>query len=172
MRLKKIYQLLLIAFLINLPFIFISCLGAGRIIVLSEPFEPIPYDKAFDLALESAKEMQEQCQRINAFNYPVVVALGTSKSRGVITMHYRFDPEAGSVCTKPPESITSLAKRIFVPRFAAEFYMHIRFLKEGDIAKGVKIEVMQSKGVKKEVFDNEMKNLRNVYLSYLKMRWK
>ncbi|CUS79087.1 hypothetical protein JGI3_01075 [Candidatus Kryptobacter tengchongensis] len=167
---KKINLLLVL--LLGFSLTFFSCLGVGTRLTLTESFETIPYDEAFEIALKSAKEMQEECSKTNPFNFPVIVSLGTSKSRGVITVHYRFDPEAGSVCTKPPESISSLAKRTFVPHFAAEFYMHIRFLKEGDIAKGVKIEITQSKGVKKKVFEEEMDNLRKAYLSYLKKYWK
>jgi len=149
-----------------------SCLGIGKIITSEEFLIEIPYDQAFDLALESAKEMQEKCKIINVFNFPVIVSLGTSKSREVITVHYKYDPEAGSVCIKPPESLESMGKRVFVPHFGAEFYMYIRFLKEGNMAKGVKIEVTQYKGVKKEIFEKEMYHLRDIYLTYLKKRWK
>lgn len=98
--------------------------------------------------------------------------MGTSKSRGVITLRYRFDPESGSGCRKPPETISSFTKRVFFPHFGAEFFMHIRFVKEGDVAKGVKIETTQMKGVKKEVFDREMENLKNSYMEYLKRYWR
>lgn len=165
---KKINLLLLVSFLL----ILISCLGVGKSLVLEEIWEPISYDRAYEIALESARQMHEECRRINAINYPVIGSLGTSKSRGVITIYYKFDPEAGSICTKPPESVSSFIKETFVPHFGAEFYMHIRFLKEDDTAKGVKIEVTQTKGIKKEIFENEMENLKGVYLSYLKKQWR
>lgn len=161
--------------LITIIFIFAltSCLGVGSKVVSQGDFRsPLPYDKAFELSLKAAEEMVEECKKVNPFNFPVLVSLGTSKSRGVITMHYRYDPEAGSVYTRPPMDATSVAKRVFVPHFAAEFYMHIRFQREGDTARGLQIEVTQMKGVKKEIFDEEMQKLRTVYLEFLKRYWK
>ncbi len=165
-------RLRLFFWVVAFPFVLFSCVGAGRNIVSKEPFPFIPYDRAFDLALKAANEMHEECSKINPINFPTVVSMGTSKSRGVITLQYRFDPEAGSLCRKPPEAITSFAKRVFVPHFGAEFFMHIRFIKEGEVAKGVTIEVTQMKGVKKEVFDREGENLKNFYIEYLRRFWK
>lgn len=160
---KKFKILLIVGFSIFIS----SCLGVGKSITIEETFKPLPYDRAFDIALSSAEKMCEECKKINPFNFPVIVSLGTSKSRGVITIHYKFDPEAGSLCTKPPLDTSSFAKRTFVPHFGAEFYMHIRIIKEQDKATGLNIEVTQSKGVKKEVFEKEMEKLRDVYRSYL-----
>lgn len=148
-------------------FVLNGCLGIGKGISVQETLKPLPYDQAFDVALRSAEKMCEECKNINPFNFPVIVSLGTSKSRGVITVHYRFDPEAGSICSKPPVDISSSAKRVFVPHFGAEFYMHIRIIKEGDKAKAVSIEITQSKGVKKDVFDKEMERFKDVYKNYL-----
>lgn len=128
---------------------FTSCLIVGsKIAFLEESINPLPYDKAFDLALKAAEEMHEEFKNTIPFNYPVIVSTGTSKSRKVITIHYKFDLEAGSLNTKPPVDLTSTIKRVFFP-LGAKFYMHIRFLKEGDMARGLKIEVTQMKGVKK-----------------------
>ncbi|MGC8916091.1 MAG: hypothetical protein ACP5NF_03840 [Thermoanaerobaculum sp.] len=98
--------------------------------------------------------------------------LGTSQKRGVITVHYRFDPEAGSICSEPPGGASSFLKRTFVPHFGAEFYMHVRFLQERNEALGVRVEVTQSKGVKKQVFEEEKRRFRDVYLSYLRRHWR
>ncbi len=100
-----------------------------------------------------------------------MVSLGTSQKRGVITVHYRFDPEAGSVCSEPPGGVSSFLKRAFVPHFGAEFYMHVRFVREGNQALGVRVEVTQSKGVKKQIFDEEKERLRELYVRYLRRHW-
>lgn len=165
-------KIIKLIFMIEFCFFLSSCLGVSQHIVVEESLRAIPYEEAFDIALRSAEQMHLECQRINPFNYPLIVSLGTSKSRGVITVLYKFDPEAGNIGTEPPKSISSMAARIFVPHFAAEFYMHIRFSKEGNLARGVKIDVMQSKGVKKQNFQEEMENLKRIYLTYLKRNWK
>lgn len=164
-------QMMKIFFLSFSFVIFASCLGIGNRIKLEETFTPIPYDQAFDLALKSAREMHQECKRINFHNFPIIVDLGTSKSRGVITLHYKYDPTAGNVCSPPPEPVKSLAMG-FVPHFGAEFYMHVRFAKTEGTTKGVSIEISQSKGVKKEEFANEMERLKEIYLKYLKRNWK
>lgn len=153
-------------------FFLVSCLGAGQAVRQKQALPPLPYDKAFDLALQSAREMNEECRQVNPFNYPTVVSLGTSQRRGVITVHYRFDPEAGSACTEPPGGVSSFLKRAFVPHFGAEFYMHVRFVREGDRALGVHLEVSQSKGVKKAAFDAEMQHLKELYLRFLRRHWR
>ncbi|MEW5876741.1 MAG: hypothetical protein AB1751_01575 [Acidobacteriota bacterium] len=157
---------------VMLGLFLVSCLGAGRAVRQEQALAPLPYDRAFDLALQSAREMSEECRQVNPFNYPAVVSLGTSQKRGVITVHYRFDPEAGSVCTEPPGGASAFLKRAFVPHFGAEFYMHVRFVREGDRALGVQVEVSQSKGVKKAVFDEEMERLRELYLRFLRRHWR
>lgn len=96
-----------------------SCLGIGQNLMVEESFMPIPYEEAFHLALRSAEQMHNECRRINPINYPMIVSLGTSKSRGVITVLYKYDPEAGSIGTEPPKSLSSLAASIFVPHFGA-----------------------------------------------------
>lgn len=149
-----------------------SCLGVGQHVIVEESLVAIPYDEAFDIALRSAEQMYNDCLKINPINYPIIVSLGTSKSRGVITVLYKFDPEAGSIGTEPPKSISSTAARVFVPRFGAEFYMHIKFARDGNLVRGVKVDVMQSKGVKKQIFQEEMENLKKIYLTYLKRNWK
>ncbi len=169
---RKKSLILITGLITGLAFFLFSCLGVGQRLVIQEPLLSIPYDRAFDLALQSAEQMHNECRKINPFNYPTIVLLGTSKSRGVITIFYKFDPEAGSIGKEPPMSISSVFERVFVPHFAAEFYMHIRFLKEGDMARGVQVEVMQSKGIKKQIFQEEMENLRKTYFSYLKRYWK
>ncbi|MGQ9801823.1 MAG: hypothetical protein ACUVRL_09200 [Candidatus Saccharicenans sp.] len=157
---------------VSLIFAFSSCLGVGKKMVFQEEsITALPYDNAFDSALKAAEEMHEECKKINPFNYPIIVSLGTSKSRKVITIHYKYDPEAGSINTKPPIDLSSTLKRTFVPHFGAEYYMHIRIQKEGDIVKGLKIEITQMKGVKNQVFEEEMKRLRAVYTEFLKKHW-
>lgn len=168
MKRKKANFIFLVAFCLFLP----SCLGIGQNLIVEESFMAIPYEEAFHLALRSAEQMHDECRRINPINYPVIVSLGTSKSRGVITVLYKYDPEAGSIGTDPPKSLSSMATSIFVPRFGAEFYMHIRFSREGDVARGVKIEVTQHKGIKKQIFQEEMEKLKKTYLTYLKRNWK
>lgn len=164
---KVINKILILFFITGLSVNFISCLGAGRSITFQENIKHISYDQVFEVALKSAEKMCEECKKINPFNFPVLVSLGTSKSRGIITLHYQFDPEAGSLCTQPPPEVSAMAKRIFVPRFGAEFYMHIKIIRDKDKATGINIQVTQSKGIKKEIFDREMERLKSVYQSYL-----
>lgn len=152
--------------------ILTGCLGVGGVISQEQPFSALPYEQAFALALQSAREMHEECRQIDPFNYPAVVSLGTSQKRGVITVHYRFDPEAGSICSEPPGGVSSFLKRAFVPHFGAEFYMHVRFVREGERALGVRVEVSQSRGLKKRTFEEEKERLREVYLSYLRRHWR
>lgn len=122
---------------------------------------------SYDLALKAAEKMCDECKGVNPFNFPIIVSLGTSKSRGVITIHYKFDPEAGSVCTSPPVGLVPSTKRIFVPRFGAEFYMHIRTVKGEDGSPCLDINVTQSKGIGREIFDKEMEILVETYKRYL-----
>lgn len=161
----KIFCICLFTFLIT------SCLGIGTTIKPEESLTPIPYDRAFDLALKSAVDMISDCKSINVYNFPVLVETGTSKSRGVITIHYKYDPSAGNICSPPPESIKILTSR-FVPHFGAEYYMHVRFIQTENIAKGVSIEITQWKGVKKREFIDEMERLKEIYLTYLKRNWR
>lgn len=154
-------------FMTGLSVNLVSCLGAGRSITFQENIRHMSYDQVFEAALKSAEKMSEECKKINPFNFPVLVSLGTNKSRGIITLHYQFDPKAGSLCTQPPFEVSDIAKRIFIPRFGAEFYMHIKIIKEKDKATGINIQVTQTKGIKKEIFDREMERLRDVYQTYL-----
>jgi len=166
-------QKLQFLFVIIFSILLTSCLGVGsKAIFVEQSVSLLPYDKAFDLSLRAAEEMVETCKKRNPINFPIIVSLGTSKSRGVITLHYKFDPEAGSVCTPHPKGLTPFAKEWFVPHFGAEFYMHIRFQKEGDMVKGLNIEVTQMKGIKKKVFDEEREKLKDVYIEFLKKYWK
>ncbi|MCS7278795.1 MAG: hypothetical protein NZ530_01880 [Thermodesulfobacteriaceae bacterium] len=159
---RKFKLFSIIGFLVFLS----SCLGVGRGIIAQETLKPMPYEYTFEVALKSAEKMLEECKRINPFNFPNIVSIGTSKERGLITLYYRFDPEAGSICTKPPIDLTSFVKRTFVPHFGAEFYMYIRIKKEEDKATGINIEITQTKGLKKDIFDKEMERLREVYKNY------
>lgn len=59
-----------------------SCLGVGKRATFEEYLEPLSYDKAFTSSLKAAEEMADECSKINPFNFPTVVSLGTSKSRG------------------------------------------------------------------------------------------
>ncbi|KDA52869.1 hypothetical protein EG19_09215 [Thermoanaerobaculum aquaticum] len=97
---------------------------------------------------------------------------GYEPKEGVITVHYRFDPEAGGICSEPPGGVSSFLKQAFVPHFGAEFFMHVRFVREADRALGVQVEVTQSKGVKKAVFDAEMERFKELYLRYLRRHWR
>lgn len=128
------------------------------------------YDRAWDLALQSAQQMCEEGKRVNHYNFPFLVSLGTSKSRRVITIKYDYDPAAGSVGTTPPNAEELIAKQ-FVPRFGAEFYMHIRLVKKGDEVRRIRVEVTQMKGINKEEFVREAENLKNYYLSFLRQKW-
>lgn len=163
---KFLKTFLVLFFLITM----VSCLGVGTRIKPEETFIPISYDKAFDISLKSANQMIQECKIINPYNFPIIVDIGTSKSRGVITLHYRYDPVAGNICSQPPEPIKVLGKG-FIPHFGAEYYMHIRFIKKGDIAEGVKIEITQMKGIKKQEFVDEMERLKETYLKYLRRNW-
>jgi len=147
-----------------------ACFGAGRQIVAEQSQPEFSYDEAYEIALKSAEEMCQEAKKVNPYNFPAIVKLGTSKSRNIITVFYQFDPVAGSVGTKPPETGEIVAKS-FVPHFGAEFYLHIKLLKQGDKAQGVKVTVTQMKGVKKEIFDQEMENLKNYYLGFLNKYW-
>jgi len=159
--------------IIIFAFLLTSCLGVGsKAVFLEQSLSPLPYDKAFDISLRAAEEMVEICKKKNPINFPVIVSLGTSKSKGVITLYYKFDPEAGSVCTQHPKGLTSFAKEWLVPHFGAEFYMHIRFQKEENMVSGLNIEITQMKGIKKEVFDEERQKLKTIYLEFLKKYWK
>ncbi|HEK84749.1 MAG: hypothetical protein ACPLZD_06265 [Candidatus Saccharicenans sp.] len=153
-----------------LSLFLICCFGAGRQLVIDEPVAPVSYDQAWEIALNSAREMCEEGKKINPYNFPVLVSLGTSKSRDVITLRYDFDPAAGSIGTEPPNAAELIAKK-FVPRFGAEFYIHIKLIKSGQQVNGVKIEVTQMKGVKKEEFDREADKVKDFYLQFLKKNW-
>lgn len=135
---NKIYVNGVYRWFIPLFLVFLSsCLGVGTNIKVEENLEIISYDKAFDIALETAKEIHLKCKNINPYNYPTIVDAGVSKSRGVITIHYKYDPAAGSVCSSPPEPIKVMAKG-FVPHFGAEFYMHIKIYKNRGYGKRYK----------------------------------
>lgn len=154
----------------GLSLFFICCFGAGRQLVINEPMASVSYDQAWEIALNSAREMCEEGKKINPYNFPVLVSLGTSKSRNVITLKYDFDPAAGSIGTEPPNAAELIAKK-FVPRFGAEFYIHIKLIKSGQQINGVKIEVTQMKGIKKEEFDREAERVKDYYLQFLKKNW-
>jgi len=147
-----------------------ACFGAGRQIVVEQTYPELSYDDAYEKALKSAEEMCQEAKKVNPYNFPVIVKIGTSKSRNIITVSYQYDPVAGSVGTKPPETGEIVAKS-FVPHFGAEFYLHIKLIKQADKARGVKVTVTQMKGVKKDVFDQEMENLKSYYLSFLSKYW-
>lgn len=150
--------------------VLVCCFGAGRQLVTQEQVAPLSFDQAWEVALTSARQMCEEAKKANPYNFPIIVSLGTSKSRNVITIKYDYDPAAGSVGTEPPNA-SELAAKQFVPRFGAEYYIHIRLVKSGQQVSGVKVEVTQMKGVKKEEFDREAEKLKEYYLSFLKKNW-
>lgn len=154
----------------GLSLFFICCFGAGSQLAINESMASVSYDQAWEIALNSAREMCEEGKKINPYNFPVLVSIGTSKSRNVITMKYDFDPAAGSIGTEPPNAAELIAKK-FVPRFGAEFYVHIKLIKSGQQINGVKIEVTQMKGIKKEEFDREAERVKDYYLQFLKKNW-
>ncbi len=160
-------KLLMPVFLIM---VLVCCFGAGRQLVTQEPMTALSFDQAWDVAMASARQMCEEAKKINPYNFPIIVSLGTSRSRNVITIKYDYDPAAGSVGTEPPNAEELVAKQ-FVPRFGAEYYVHIRLVKTGQQVSGVKVEVTQMKGVKKEEFDREAEKLKEYYLSFLKKNW-
>ncbi len=47
----------------------------------------------------------------------------------------------------------------------------MRFVREGNQALGVRVEGTQSKGVKKQIFDEEKERLRELYVRYLRRHW-
>jgi len=131
-----------------------GCLGVGRNLIIEEPFKALPFDRAWEIALLSAEQMCEEGKKINPYNFPVLVKIGTSKTRNIITLRY------GKV----------LAKQ-FVPHFAAKYYVHIKLIKQDDRATGVQIEVTQMKGVKKKELDQEAENVKNYCLCFLRKNW-
>jgi len=171
--LKKPFGQKRVFLLITFLTFFSSCLGVGMSLREEKVQASLPYEQAFERALKAAKEMEQRCKEINSYNFPAIVSVGTSKSRGVITLVYQFDPAWGSLCTKPPKvpAVEEAAKILFVPRFGAKFYLHVRFLKEKNVARGVRLEVTQSSGVKKESFRQEMEKFKNTYLVYLNRHW-
>lgn len=171
---QKVFFRKRMVLLIAFSTLFSSCLGVGISVKEERTQASLPYEQAFELSLKAAREMEQRCKEINSYNFPAVVSLGTSKSRGVITLFYRFDPAWGSLCTRPPKkpAAQEAAEILVVPRFGAEFYLHVKFIREKNLATGVRVEVIQSKGVKKETFSQEMENFKNTFLSYLVRHWK
>ncbi|MGC8810167.1 MAG: hypothetical protein ACP5Q3_07950 [bacterium] len=159
-----------LVFLLGMPWLLIGCLGAGRNLVVEERVNALPFERAWEIALVSAEQMCEQAKKINPYNFPVIVSLGTSKTRNIITLRYDYDPEAGSVGKTPPNAGKVLAKQ-FVPHFGAQYYVHIKLIRQDDRATGVEVEVTQMKGVKKEKFEQEAENLKDYYLSFLRKNW-
>ncbi|MGB9715805.1 MAG: hypothetical protein ACPL1G_05305 [Thermodesulfovibrionales bacterium] len=159
-----------LVFLLCIPWLLIGCLGAGRSLVVEERVKALPFERAWEIALNSAKQMCEQAKKINPYNFPVIVSLGTSKARYIITLRYDYDPEAGSIGKTPPNAGKVLAKQ-FVPHFGAQYYVHIKLITQDEQATGIKVEVTQMKGVKKEKFDLEAENLKEYYLSFLRKNW-
>jgi len=161
----------ILIFLLFIPWLLIGCLGVGRNLIIEEPFNTLPFDRAWEIALLSAEQMCEEAKKVNPYNFPVIVSIGTSKIRNIITLRYDYDPVAGSIGKIPPDAGKVLTKQ-FVPHFAAQYYVHIKLIKQGDQATGVKIEVTQVKGVKKKEFDQEAENLKNYYFTFLRKNWK
>uniref|UniRef100_A0A7V4N406 Uncharacterized protein n=1 Tax=Thermodesulfobacterium geofontis TaxID=1295609 RepID=A0A7V4N406_9BACT len=127
------------AFILFMPCLLIDCLSVGRNFIIEESFNTLPFDRTWEIALLNAEQMCEKAKKINPYNFPVIVSLGTSKTMNIITLRYDYDPTAGSIGKIPPEAGKILAKQ-FVPHFAAQYYVHIKLIKQGDQATGVKIK--------------------------------
>jgi hypothetical protein len=163
-----IFCLKLFIFLLFIPWLLIGCIGIGRSLIIEEPFNTLPFDRAWEIALLSAQQMCEEARKVNPYNFPVIFS--SSKTDNIITLMYEYKPPAGSI-GKPPD-----VEKVFwsrdIPFFAARFSVKINLIKQGDQATGVKIEVKQITGVKKEEFDREAENLKNYYFSFLRKNWK